>query len=529
MGWLFFFAFIINKIFYYVIMSNFAGKWERINRNTMRKISFISLAALFAVSCNQDVQLAEFAGTEQSNEANSAQQISDFITKNVVELYDGNFIEVSNIYAQFARELAERDSRVVINSLSGVPSIEDHWLTLDFSKIGGEFIATPHGNTWDYTPDEGFLKFVYPYYNFRNRMFQKCELVARAKDENCEFSPFPLFTLQFPQTITDSLYVNGELAAEGAILSGSVGSSSFLITSNRHIANYSVNCAFDATKLNDSALGAFGAFEAFEIERNGKNLIQLLTTQTTGGSRSITFAFGDTEDECIYISTSDDNIYELISLLSINKKLINGERINNIAAIKDRINSFNENSPLKFEYDGINTTVAGEVRLVLLKPNLARKTACMGLELAFKVNDGTEIVLSEPAAKAAIEEAIETTIDIIIACKQEVEHAIYCYVSAVIKRLEEIRDGIIEFNKAVIEGINDYNQTVINNIISYNQMAYKRVQEFERWAAATLSLQYEFFKGLGEYQIAFVNGIVSQIGTFISNLDEFLEDFYNRN
>ncbi len=499
----------------------------------MRKISLFSLVALLAVSCSQDSQFEGIAGAEQSNDADNAQLISDFITKNVVDVYDGSFIEVSNIYAQFAGELAKRNSEVLANSLNGVPSTKGKWLTLDFSKVGGEFEASIFDTTWAYTPNEGILKFEFPAYDYNNRIYRECEIVARAEDDNYVYSPFPTFTLKLPQTITDSLFVNGELAGNGIVMSGTVDNA-FEILIDRNIADYSMQAGIMFQELSSR----FITIDYLNIAKDEETIAGLLSTKTTDGSIMYGLKI-DGNNENIMFFISENDVFELAELLSMNKRLLNGEQLDT-TIIRDRINAFNANSSLSFDYTGFGNEVEGKVKLMLLKPNMVRNTCSIGFDLSFQINDGSTITINEPVIEAAIESAIEATVNMIIACEREVEHIIYTYVSAVRERLIEIRNGIIEFNKAVIEGINDYNQMVINGIINYNQMVVNgiinynqmiktRIQEFERWAAATMSLPYEFFKGLGEYEFAFVNGIVSRIGDFIGNLDEFIEDFFSRN
>lgn len=444
----------------------------------MKKIALLSMTALLAVSCSSDINMGDFAEVGQESSLNAEEQI-DKLTKRVLDdIYDGNILEVADIYATFAHELQTRDNSALLYSFKNVPYLEDGSLSLDLNKIAGSFIGYQNNGKWNYNYKSDGISFGFSHY--RGAELQRCEIEASSTGNSYRFSTGDNFEVLIPKAIEDRLIVEGTLASEGIITTDGPGK----VTISRNMAGYNLNFSYDASSISSQAT-------ELTIDNGSEQLVKFQSSLEDSTSQS-SLTIGSEGNELLIYTNEIENCNNLFDILAENIILAQGGSYD-LDSLRSRIDTFNENDSIGFSYlvNG-DSVLFGTVKLVLREPNEFFNYH-IDVVLSYNLN-GEQMLMVAP---------VETILTDVAYLSRMLAEITIIYISSIIEDTANFLDFV---------------RTVIQNACI--ETGY-RISEFLNWVDFEFGRNLEFFRNLEQYNRDFVIGLLINIDEFINNLYNF--------
>lgn len=478
----------------------------------MKKIALYSMVAILAASCSSDVLVDDFATAEQQGDQNYAEQINGLTKRVLQNIYDGNVLEVADIYAQFAKELNTRDNSPFLLAFKNVPYLEDGKLTLDLSQIQGEFLGYEDNGQWTYENNPGGLAFGFSHY--RGPSLQRCELMVNSNnsDSSYSFKPNRFFEVLIPNAVNDVLMVEGAAAAEDSVETSLFrNNNSFDINISRRMANLSME--YKASVENKLINPEFD-FE-FKLKDDDEILVDFAKYFDDDDTYFYALAIGDCcyNNEKLYLSFSCGDVDLFFSLLGNNKELAKGEAFDT-TLIQNEIENFNADG-ISFQYYLNNKEViTGNVNLTLKEPDLLVNTYHIALQFVYDTEDGQGTF--EP------DESLENLL------------------IGIGGMISDIREQILTYQRNYLEGVRNYISFVQTQIERFNTESRNRIDSFINWADERFRLSMDFlanlnehnreqidgllnfFRGLNTYTKEQIDGLLEYIGEFLQELDTYI-------
>ncbi len=335
----------VNKI-----MSIFAQCKILRTDKIMRKITLLSMIALLAVSCSNDIELIE---PEQFDNQTQAQPTSvldanGIISRSVSALDDEMFWKSGEVYGSFFHNLLTKNPAAFIVPISNASAKDfGQVYKFDISKLSGKFTAGKYD--WSYAPSDK-LEF-----DFVDIDSTDCSLEVSMGESAFTLARNQHFSLSFPNSIKSELFFDGAPIAGDSI--SYKGQSAYFERSAGNLR------AFGELKSGDKYTAQF------EIFNGGENVINLKAeSETLMEDATWTIELGDTLSFEVKTSVLDEFIAILMANDTINEASEAGRA--SVQELIDDFNSYDMGNPAKFYYtyilNGVETK--GQVVLVMCEP-----------------------------------------------------------------------------------------------------------------------------------------------------------------